>query len=215
MSEFSWSRFNAVPVIGILRGFDRRLLAGIVRASVAGGLSTLEVTMNSPGASAQIAEAIALGEGRLNVGAGTVTSMALLDAAIAAGASFIVTPCLNRDVVASCLRRSIPIFPGAFTPSEVALAVDWGASWVKLFPAEILGASYVHSIRLAVPGAKLVPTGGVNLNTIGDFILAGAQAVGVGSPLFAPERVRAEDWTWVENQCRMFSEVFSARCSKC
>lgn len=204
MSEFSWARFEACPIVGILRGFEQRLLPGIVRATIAGGLTSLEITMNSPDARGQIEAAVRWAGSQLNIGAGTVLDRAQLDDALAAGASFIVTPNLSAEVVRSCLARKIPVFPGTFTPQEVARAAELQVPWVKVFPADVLGPSHLGALKRCVPSMKLLATGGVTLDTLAAYLEAGADGFGIGSPLFELARVRAEDWGWLEKRCQAF-----------
>jgi 2-dehydro-3-deoxyphosphogluconate aldolase/(4S)-4-hydroxy-2-oxoglutarate aldolase len=207
-SGFSRELFEALPVIGILRGFNREQVVELVSAALRGGLANLEITMNSPEAALQIHEAKAAAAGRMNVGAGTVTSLALLDEALSAGASFIVTPTLNSAVLARCIQDQVPVFPGAFSPSEVVRAWDEGATMVKIFPAETLGPAYIRALKAPFPKIKLLPTGGVDLATLPEFLKAGADGFGVGSPLFDRRRVECGDWPWVGAQCRAFAETY-------
>ena len=204
MTAFSWERFEAVPLVAILRGFRPAQLGPLVEAVRDGGLTTLEVTMNSPDAAGQIRAALAGGGGQLNVGAGTVTSRALLEEALAAGASFIVTPTLQPALIAECVRRGVPVFPGALTPTEVAAAREHGARWVKVFPADAAGPAYLRRLKDLHPDLRLMPTGGVDLETIGSYRAAGADGFGVGSPLFDRARIAAGDWAAVAARCRAF-----------
>lgn len=201
--RFSWESFERVPVVAILRGLAPGRLEPLLAAVRAGGLTTLEITMNSPGAADQIRSAVR--RGGLNIGAGTVTRVALLEEALGAGATFIVTPNLNRHVVRECVGRGIPVFPGALSPSEVATAMEWGAAMVKVFPAEVWGPAHVERLKEAVPEARLLPTGGVDLATLPAFRAAGADGFGVGSPLFDKGRIDAGDWGWLEARCRAFA----------
>jgi 2-dehydro-3-deoxyphosphogluconate aldolase/(4S)-4-hydroxy-2-oxoglutarate aldolase len=131
------------PVVGILRGFSPSQIAPIVEASMAGGLWNLEITMGSENAEGQIAEAVRVADGRINVGAGTVLDLGSLTRALGAGASFIVTPTLQRDVIRECVRLEVPVFPGAMSPTEIVEAWGLGATMVKVFPAEVLGPGYI------------------------------------------------------------------------
>lgn len=205
---FNQDCFEELPVIGILRGFNIRQLEQIVPAASRGGLRNLEVTMNSPDAAGQIARAIELANGKMNIGAGTVTTLELLDQAMAAGASFIVTPTGQMEVLKACVKQKIPIFPGAFTPTEIYQAFELGAAMVKVFPAEVLGPGYLKALKGPLPQVKLMPTGGVDLENLPQFIKAGADGFGVGSPLFKKERIEAAEWDWVEQQCRAFSDLY-------
>ncbi len=195
---------ETLPIVGILRGFRIDELAGIVPAVRLGGLRNLEITMNSPGAPEQIRRALDLTEGRLNIGAGTVTTLAALDEALKAGAGFIVTPAFHPSIIAECVAAKIPVFPGAFSPSEIYSAWELGARMVKIFPAETTGPAFIKAILGPFPGIKLMPTGGVDLETLPEFIQAGAAGAGVGSPLFNRERISEQDWAWLESRTRAF-----------
>lgn len=197
-------RMERLPIVGILRGFEIRQLPGIVGAARRGGLVNLEVTLNSAGASEQIRAAVELANGAMCIGAGTVTTMERLEEALAAGAQFVVTPSLNMQVLAECVRRSVPIFPGAMSPTEVWAAWEAGAAMVKIFPAELGGPAFLKALRGPFPQVKLMPTGGVDLSTLAEFLKAGASGAGVGSPLFDRARVEAGDWDWLEKRTAAF-----------
>ncbi len=207
---FSWDLFNRLPVVGILRGFDHEQLVKIVEAARRGGLTNLEITMNTPGAAEQIQQATAQAGSAMNIGAGTVLSFEDLEQALAAGASFIVTPVVNEAVIRRCKELDAPVFPGAFTPTEIVHAWELGAPMVKVFPAEVLGPAFIKAVKAPLPHMKLMPTGGVDLSTLPDYLRAGADAFGVGSPLFKRERIAAGDYTWVAEQCRAFVEAYAA-----
>jgi len=207
-ASFSQALFQGLPIVGILRGFTPAQTTEIVRAAIRGGLRNIEITMNTPDAARQIREAATLAEGKLNIGAGTVINLELLDQAMAAGASFIVTPTVEPKVVVECLNRKIPVFPGALSPTEIVRAWDLGAMMVKIFPAESVGPGYIRAVKAPLPHIKLFPTGGVDLKTLPDFVKAGADGFGIGSPLFDRKRVESCDWKWVEAQCRAFAEAY-------
>ena len=205
---FSRSLFQELPIVGILRGFTLGQMAEIVRAAFRGGLRNLEITMNSPDAARLLRETVTVAEGRLNIGAGTVTSLELLDQALVAGATFVVAPTVEPKVITECVNRKIPVFPGAFTPTEIVRAWDLGATMVKIFPAESVGPGYIRALKAPLPHIKLLPTGGVDLKTLPEFLKAGADGFGIGSPLFDRQRVEACDWKWIEAQCRAFAETY-------
>ena len=207
-APFSQALFQELPIVGILRGFTLGQMTEIVRAAVRGGLTNIEITMNSPDAARQLREAVAVVEGRLNIGAGTVINLELLDQALEAGAAFVVTPTVEPKVVTECVKRKIPVFPGAFTPTEIVRAWELGAMMVKIFPAESVGPGYIRALKAPLPHIKLLPTGGVDLKTLPDFLKAGADGFGIGSPLFDRKRVESCDWTWLEAQCRAFGEAY-------
>jgi 2-dehydro-3-deoxyphosphogluconate aldolase/(4S)-4-hydroxy-2-oxoglutarate aldolase len=102
----------------------------------------------------------------------------------------------------------VPIFPGAFSPTEIQHAWELGATMVKIFPADALGPGYLRSLKAPLPHLKLMPTGGVDATTLAAYAQAGADAFGVGSPLFRAERLAADDWEWLRNQCRAFAEAY-------
>ena len=207
-SSFSQHLFQELPIVGILRGFPTELLPEIVGAAIRGGLRNIEITMNTPGALQQIREAVAIAGGRLNIGAGTVIDRQLLDEALAAGASFVVTPTVEPTIIRECVGRKIPIFPGAYTPTEIVTAWELGATMVKVFPADSLGSGYIRSVKAPLPHIKLLPTGGVDLTTMPAFMKAGADGFGIGSPLFDRERIESRDWPWIEARCRAFAETY-------
>lgn len=192
-SSFSWESFNTAPVVAILRGQPLATCVKIAEALKATGFGTLEVTMNTPDVAMIIAELHERFPG-LNVGAGTVCTPAELEVALGAGASFIVTPIIDQEVILTCVERGIPVFPGAYTPTEIYKAWSLGASAVKVFPAGQLGVSYIKDLAGPLPQIKLVPTGGVSLENIGSFFAAGVTGVGMGSSLLDKKLIAAGDF---------------------
>jgi 2-dehydro-3-deoxyphosphogluconate aldolase/(4S)-4-hydroxy-2-oxoglutarate aldolase len=208
MSPFSSSLFQQLPIVGILRGLPTETLESVIEAVSAGGLTNLEVTMNTSGAVEQIRRARELVGKMMNIGAGTVTTTALLQEALDAGATFIVTPTLVTAVVRRCVELGVPVFPGACSPSEILQCWELGATMVKIFPAEVLGPGYVRALKGPFPQIKMMPTGGVAAQTLPVYAKAGADAFGVGSPLFRAERIAAADWDWVRRQCAALGEAY-------
>jgi 2-dehydro-3-deoxyphosphogluconate aldolase / (4S)-4-hydroxy-2-oxoglutarate aldolase len=199
-----------LPIVGILRGFTTPQVREILHACVRGGLRNLEITMGSSQTPEQIREARAIAGEKMCIGAGSVLNVHLLEKALAAGATFIVTPIINADVIKECVRQKIPVFPGAYTATEILSAWDLGATMVKVFPAETLGPNYIKAIKAPLPHVKLVPTGGVDLKTIAAYKKAGADAFGIGSPLLDRARVEAHDWPWIEAQSRAFANALNS-----
>ncbi len=197
-------------LIGILRGFDRSVVEQIIPACRAGGLRQLEITMNSPGAVGLIRIATDLGGPSLQIGAGTVLNEPQLEAALEAGAQFIVTPVVNEAVIRRCVALRVPVFPGACSPTEIFRAWELGATMVKIFPADQLGPAFIRNVKAPLPHIKLLPTGGVSLATLPEFVRAGADGFGVGSPLFDPPRIAAGDFAWLEQRCREFVRAVAA-----
>jgi 2-dehydro-3-deoxyphosphogluconate aldolase/(4S)-4-hydroxy-2-oxoglutarate aldolase len=170
----------------------------------------VEITMNTPDAAAQIRAACEVSQGAFNVGAGTVTSLELLEQALEAGASYIVTPTIVEPVVQRCVTARLPVFPGAFSPDEIVRAWEMGSTCVKLFPADAFGPHYLRELKQRFPQIRLMPTGGVDVHTLALYAQAGADAFGVGSPLFRAERIAAKDWPWITEQCRAFRQAYQS-----
>ena len=205
---FNWTLFEELPVIGILRGYSMDQVKKIVEYSGKGGLKNIEITMNSKNATDQIMEAKEVARDTMNVGAGTVCTLKDLDSALSAGATFIVTPIVNPDVIQACKKENVPVIPGGFTPTEIYNAWQLGADMVKVFPANRFGPGYIKDIKGPLSDIKLVVTGGVNLDNFQEYINCGSYGFGVGSPLFNKERVEAGDWGWVQQQSRLFAEIY-------
>lgn len=121
-----------------------------------------------------------------------------MDLAIKAGSQFIVTPILDPDVVRTCVSKNIPVFPGAYTPTEIYQAWKLGASMVKVYPATSLGPEYIKDVKAPLTNIKLMPTGGINLDNIQIFIKAGADGLGIGSQLFDKTLIKDENWDGLE-----------------
>ena len=170
-------------IIAIMRAQGSDQLIAAADAIQAGGVRAIEVTMNTPGALRVIEEASKRYGEEVLFGAGTVLDAETARAAILAGADFVVSPSLNLDMLAMCNRYSIPLTPGCYTPTEMLKAWEAGADMVKLFPASVGGPSLIKAILAPLPQLEIVPVGGVNLDTAGDFIRNGAAALGVGSDL--------------------------------
>ncbi len=181
-------------------------------ALAAGGVRALEVTMTVPRAIELIRElAPTMPEGFL-LGAGTVTDAGTAHAVVDAGAAFIVGPVFRRDVIAACHERDVPAIPGCFTPTEILDAHEAGADIIKVFPATALGPQYLRDVRAPLPQVKLMPTGGVTLENAGDWIRAGAVAVGIGSALLDMKAIESGRFDVItENARRVVSNVAGAR----
>ena len=193
-ARFSNESLRAAGVIAIIRAGAGVDLLGAARALAAGGVRAMEITLNTPGALAAIAAARAELGGQMHVGAGTILRAEDAAAAIAAGAQFIVTPTLQPDTIALCGRRGVPLACGCASPTEALAAHAAGAAFVKLFPATMLGLAAIHLIHQVLPAVAVVPTGGVTIENVADFVAAGAAAVAVGSALVSGRILAARDW---------------------
>jgi 2-dehydro-3-deoxyphosphogluconate aldolase/(4S)-4-hydroxy-2-oxoglutarate aldolase len=204
-NKFSWKAFETIPVIGIIRNLSSGIIEKMAALYEKSGLNTLEITMNSEGAPL-IIKSLSEKYPGLNIGAGTVCEMKDLNVAIEAGASFVVTPILNEEIISYCVENKIPVFPGALTPTEIYKAWKLGASAVKVFPASQFGASYLRELRGPLTQIKLLPTGGVSLENIEHFFESGAMGVGMGSSLFDKGMISRNDF---ESLYLHFTDVYS------
>jgi 2-dehydro-3-deoxyphosphogluconate aldolase / (4S)-4-hydroxy-2-oxoglutarate aldolase len=177
-------RLREAGIIAIVRGdFDLDHLLGIGRVLARGGIRALEVTLNSRNAEEAISELSRTLDGECLVGAGTVRTAGDVDRAIAAGARFLVSPNFDPQSVARSQAAGIPHLPGVFTASEAQMAAAAGCRMVKLFPADALGPGYLRALRAPLDDIGFVPTGGIDAGNLGEYVRAGAVAVGVGSSL--------------------------------
>lgn len=184
-------------VVAIIRRVPEDRIEPLARALHAGGVRAIEVTLNTDGAIAAIGR-LARAFGRdVAVGAGTVMTAEDVGAAVDAGATFIVCPHTDDDVIAASRDRRVPVLPGAYTPSEIVRASRAGAAMVKLFPASAGGPKYLREVRAPLSDIPILPTGGVTLENAADFVRAGAVALGVGSALTPKAMIEAGDWTGV------------------
>jgi 2-dehydro-3-deoxyphosphogluconate aldolase/(4S)-4-hydroxy-2-oxoglutarate aldolase len=170
-------------VIAVVRLPEATDLRPAAAALAAGGVSAVEITLTTPGALDAIADLAADRGAGYVVGAGTVLDQAAARDAIRAGARFVVSPTLDRDVVRYCRDQGVTCIPGAFTPTELLEAWRAGAPLVKLFPASALGPRYLREVLAPLPFLRVVPSGGVSLDNAAEWIRAGAAAVSVGSAL--------------------------------
>jgi 2-dehydro-3-deoxyphosphogluconate aldolase/(4S)-4-hydroxy-2-oxoglutarate aldolase len=181
------ARFQAKPIMGILRGVAVEQLEPLIQAVASGGLETIEVTMNTPQAPLLIRKAREAAQGRLMIGAGTVLSLDSLKIALDSGATFVVMPVLIKEVMAYCVKNAIPVFPGALTPQEIYTAWEEGATMVKVFPAKCFGPEYFREIRGPFQDIALLACGGVTPENMRDYFAHGASAIAVGAQVFRKE----------------------------
>lgn len=176
-------------IVAIIRAPSGDQLVDVARALHAGGIDVIEVTFTVPNVLDIIRETKAALGDQVLLGAGTVLDAESARAALLAGAEFIVSPVVNKEVIQLCRRYDRICMPGAFTPTEVLEAWEAGAEVVKVFPADVGGPNYLKALHGPLPQIRLMPTGGVDLQTLPDFVKAGACAVGLGSALVEKEAV--------------------------
>ena len=205
-------RIEQFGVVAVIRLKDPAKLRAVVDALADGGVRALEVTMTVPRAVEMIrALAPTLPDGFL-LGAGTVTDVATARAVIDAGATFVVGPVFRPDVIGACHERGVPAMPGCFSPTEILAAHEAGADIVKVFAATMLGPQYIRDVRAPLPQVKLMPTGGVTLDNAGDWIRAGAVAVGIGSALVDTKAIEEDRFDVITaNARKVIANVGAAR----
>ena len=181
-------------IIAVVRARSQAQTAPLAEALADGGVTAVEITMTTPNALEAIRETSKLLGDRAAVGVGTVLDFQTARAAIRAGAQFVVTPVLKPEIVPIAHAVGKPILLGAYSPAEAQAAFNAGGDFVKLFPADGLGARYIRAIRAPLPHLRIVPTGGVHLETMESFLKAGCAALGVGSSMITGEILERNDW---------------------
>ncbi len=210
MSKEVQQRLEAAGIIPVLRARSAKEAMGVVEAMVAGGITVMEVTMTVPGAIDVLRELKRSYRDKLLLGSGTVTDGAECVATIEAGAEFVVSPSLHMDVIAETKARDKVSLPGALTPTEVITAWRAGADFVKVFPCSAMGgASYLKSLKAPFPFLRLVPTGGVTLQTAAGFLEAGASALGVGADLVNVSAMAEGKPEVITNAAKAYLEVIA------
>ena len=175
--------FATGGVVAIVRGRRAEHVDAVLDVLVESGVQSLEVTLNTPGALAALRRAASRFGPAVAVGAGTVLTVAEAEAAVEAGATFLVSPHTDRTIVVRARELGVAYLPGALTPTEIVAAWTAGAAAVKLFPARLGGPRYLRDIREPLPDIPIVPTGGVSVDNVAEWFAAGAVAVGVGGTL--------------------------------
>jgi len=211
---FSRDLFEEVPLVGILRDVSVADAEIILPLFIDAGFTTIEVPINSKD-SEELINRLALHFGdRLNIGAGSVADVQDLRKALDAGASFIVTPVVVEEVIITSVGLSIPIFPGAFTTTEIWAAWRLGAAMVKVFPAKNLGIEFINALKGPMPHIKLLPTGGIDIGNATDFLKAGASGLGVSEGLFKKEFIKNRQWEVLGKHFKEFKKRIESTIGK-
>ena len=194
-------------LVAIIRAPDGSQLVEVAEALLAGGVEVLEVTFTVPQAHRVLEQVSAKLGDRVLLGAGTVLDTETARIAILSGAEFIVSPAVNLSVIEMCRRYDKMILPGAMTPTEIITAWQAGADIIKVFPSDVLGPDFLKTVRGPFPQVRLLPTGGVNLETIPAFLKAGACAVGVSTALVEPQAIARGDFARIESLARQYVKL--------
>jgi 2-dehydro-3-deoxyphosphogluconate aldolase/(4S)-4-hydroxy-2-oxoglutarate aldolase len=212
--EVVLTRIREVGVVAVVRAETSDQAVRIAEACLAGGISAIEVTFTVPGAPQVLADLRQrFGEHEMILGAGSVLDPETARIAILEGAAYIVAPALNEATVRLCHRYRVACMPGCMTVREVLLAMESGADIIKVFPGELAGPGFLRSVAGPVPQARMMPTGGVSLDNVAEWISAGAVAVGVGGQLTAG--AKTGDYGRITTLARQFVDaVRTARTGK-
>ena len=193
-------------LVAIVRLDDLSIAAELLDALVTGGIRAIEFTLTNP----QAAETIAAMRSRIDegivIGAGSVIHAEQVRAVAEAGAQFVVSPITKREVLDACAEANLPAMPGAFSPSEIQQAWEWGAAVVKVFPANNLERRFIKDVLAPLPHLRLMPTGGVSLDNLREYLDMGAFALGVGSSLINNQAVADRDWDALRDNARRYVE---------
>ncbi len=209
MSKFS-HYFQAMPIIGVLRGVNEAQLKPVLKASYDAGIRVMEITINTPGSLKLISQAATAYGDTMAIGAGTVLGRRDAEAAVHAGAKFIVAPNCDDDVAAYCQSNNVPYIPGALTPTEIYHAWEKSGEIVKVFPASVFGSNFIASLtRGPYDAVKMLVTGGVDISNLREYLAAGACGVAVGSgTVYRPEWIAAQNWDAITNMLKQYADVF-------
>jgi 2-dehydro-3-deoxyphosphogluconate aldolase / (4S)-4-hydroxy-2-oxoglutarate aldolase len=206
------TRIIDLGVVAVIRMKDTNRLLKVIEAVRDGGVKSIEITMTVPGAIEIIRDLVKVVPSDVLIGAGTIVDEATADRVIDAGATFVVGPVLNTEIVSLCVKRGVVVMPGCYTPTEIFAGWRAGADIIKVFPATSLGPKYFKDLRGPFPVIRLMPTGGVTIDNVGEWITAGACAVGIGSDLLDKKAIdegRYEVLT--ERAARMVQNVRAAK----
>lgn len=192
--------------VAVLRIPDAILFEPVAEALYNGGVRVMEITMTVPDAIGLIKKASEYLPGDMLLGVGSVLDAATAQQAIEAGARFVVSPVVKKEVIEKSLEIGKPVMAGAFTPTEIQQAWELGSDIVKVFPANIVGMDFFKAVKAPMPHLKLMPTGGVTLTNGKEWLAAGACAVGVGSALVSSNDLQNRDFKKIENNAKILVE---------
>lgn len=206
-------RIEKKKLVAIVRGYTTEECIKLAEALQKGGVELMEITFPQTSKeemkyTADTIKALkeALGD-KMEFGAGTVTSVEMVKMAKEAGATFIISPDTNKRVIKASVRYGLVSIPGALTPTEMKMAYDWGADFVKVFPANVFGPSYIKTVKAPLSQIKMLAVGGVNDTTINDYLANGASGAGVAGCLFKKEWIKAGEWNKITDAAKHMYKI--------
>ena len=200
------SKIIELKAVAVIRLQDPSKLIKVAEAIHDGGVKAIEITMTVPDAINTIALAAKEIGNKVLIGVGSILNPEMAQRAIDAGAQYVVSPIFKKEIIEVSHKNEIPALPGTFTPTEVQTAYEAGADIIKLFPADVLGMAFIKGIKAPMPHLKVMPTGGVSLTNAGEWIKAGACAVGVGSALIDKQAIEEENYSILTENAKKIIE---------
>lgn len=194
-------------IVAVIRAQSSDQLMAVAEALYEGGVTGMEVTMTTPNALQVIADVTRQFGDKILMGVGSVLDPETARMAMLAGAQFVVTPTTSPDTIRMCNRYGIPIASGAYTPTEALLGHQSGADFIKIFPADQLGPTYIKNVLAPLPMLQIIPTGGVTVDTAASFIDAGCVALAAGSSLVSKEVLQKRDWKKLSETASAFVDA--------
>ncbi|MFM7112232.1 MAG: bifunctional 4-hydroxy-2-oxoglutarate aldolase/2-dehydro-3-deoxy-phosphogluconate aldolase [Planctomycetota bacterium] len=201
-------------IVAVVRSAESAPLVDVCRALAEGGVDVAEITFTVPDALDVLKAAKKAMGDRMLLGAGTVLDPETARAAFLAGAEYIVSPSLDLEVIGMARRYGKLVMPGCFTPTEITKAWQAGADIIKVFPAEVVGPAFFKAVRGPLPQVRMMPTGGVDLNTAASFLEAGACCLGIGSQLIDPKAVSSRKFELISEKAAKYRDIIRAHRAK-
>lgn len=197
------SAIEKYKAVAVIRLPDPDMVDPVLDALYEGGIRIAEITMTVPDAISLIKKVVKNSPNDFMVGVGSVTDAEMTEQAVEAGVKYVVSPIMKKEIIDKANELKVPVMPGAFTPTEIQQAWEWGADIIKVFPADIVGMDFIKAVKAPLPHLKLMPTGGVTLTNGGEWIKAGACAVGIGSALLNKEAIKRGDFDRIRNNAEI------------
>lgn len=197
------SAIEKYKAVAVIRLPEPDMVDPVLKALYEGGIRIAEITMTVPNAISLIRKAVENSPDDFLMGVGSVTNAEMTEKAVEAGAKYVVSPIMKKEIIDKANELNVPVMPGAFTPTEIQQAWEWGADIIKVFPADIVGMDFIKAVKAPLPHLKLMPTGGVSLTNGGEWIKAGACAVGIGSALLNKEAIKRGDFDRIRNNAEI------------